>query len=911
MKKKPYIASVNELINYYNTDINNGLTESDVEERLKKHGPNTLPDSKTKSFFSIFLSQFKSPLIYVLLLAAIIAFFLGESRADAYIIVIILTFNAIIGSFLEGRAQNILTSLRKFLSNETQVIRNSDKSRNKNTIIKIENLVPGDIILLAEGDNVPADARIIQANNLKVDESILTGESRAIKKTDENIDKEKEIHDQKNMLFKGTSILSGSGKALVVSTGLATQIGKIHKSISDITSEVPLQNQINKLSNWLIAIAAISCLIIFIAGIYLNQSFTSLLYTIITLFVSAIPEGLPIVVTIVLARGAYQMAKQNMLVKKLPAAEGLGRTDIILLDKTGTLTKNEMTVLKAYSDNKVFTVTGIGYAPKGNILFQEEPISINNNITLELLKDASILLNKSNVQYNEKAKVYNIKGEPLEAAMGVFGEKISNSKDNTKEEYKEVFEIPFDADLRMHIAGFTQEQDPNIYIFSAGAPEYIIKSCYFEQDNQQIKKTLQEFLEEGLRVIALAYIKVPLKDLENINNYKDYISTNLIGKFSFLGLLGIQDSIRENLEPVIEKARESGLKIIMLTGDHKKTAEYVAKETGIISTKAQNKLNSYDFPIIEGSELEKLTDKELTKLLETTTVFARVTPHNKLRIVNLLKDQGNIVAMTGDGVNDAPSLVAASLGIAMGITGTEVTKKAADLVLLDDSLESIISAIEQGRHIFYTLRRVILYLLATNLGEILVILSSVFLSLPLPLMPIQILWLNLVTDGFLDIALIFEPKEPGLLKKHWLKKSQGSRIMDINLFIKIIYMAIPMAIGTIILFLLYLENNDYDKARTIALCTMASFQWINAWNCRSETISIFNKKFFNNIWLILATILVICLQLLAVYVPFMQKYFYTTNLALKDWAIVVLVSSSIFILEELRKYIYSFIKRES
>lgn len=876
-----YKLSISQTASTLKSNIKDGLSNQEVQSRLKFYGLNILPAEKQDSLLVMFFRQFKNPLIYILLFSAVIISFVSNFL-DAIIIGVVLIFNAFMGTIQEGRARKILQSLKSYLSPSCLVIREGSRK-----IIDAAEIVVGDLIVLQEGERVPADARIIAANNLKVDESILTGESSAVLKSNEPLFEDRSIGDQTNMLFSGTYILSGYATALVVATGRETQIGKISKKVETIDSDMPLKRELDYLAHWILMATLLMCFVLFVIGLLLGKTFHELLVILTALFICVIPEGLPVVFTIVLAAGARRMAKQNMLVKRLQAVEGLGRADVILLDKTGTLTRNEMVVMEVVIENSFYKISGEGYFPEGQITLANQKVEVNQIDKFDLVIEGIVLLNQSQVLYLPDLKKFKVKGEPLEAALGVLAQKAGASIEDIKNRYSLIYDKPFDAKSRLHVSIY--KTDNNAIAFVLGAPEAVLKICH---NKNNAESDLNILLEQGLRVIAMAHINLNLEELADITDFEAFIAQNLFGKFNFLAFFGIQDSIRSDVKEVIEKARSSGLNIVMLTGDHKSTAQFVANYTGILHEKDK---------LLEGFSLDAMPDNELIKILPQIKVYSRVSPQEKLRIIELFQKRKHIVAMTGDGINDVPSLAAANLGIAMGISGTDVAKEAADLILLDDSFSSIIAAIEEGRHIFYTLRRVIIYFFATNLGEVLVVLFALLSNLPLPILPAQILWLNLVTDGFLDLALSMEPKEKNLLEKSWLHEAQKKGLIDFNMALKIAYMAAPMAIGSIWLFYQYYQD-DLAKARTITLVTMAVFQWFNAWNCKSERLSIFQGGLLNNKWLIAATLLVFILQVLVVYVDFLQVIFKTVPIALGDWCKIMIICSSILFLEEARKF---------
>ena len=888
---KPYQMSRQEVIKQLNSNVSSGLSQKEFEKRIKKYGHNTLPDEPRESWIRVFLRQFKSPLIYILLLAAILIYFVGHDKLDAFIISGVLLFNAIIGTIQEGRARDILDSLKRYIKSESVVIRDGEK-----LFVDDSQLVPGDIILLLEGERVPADARIIESTNIKVDESVLTGESKPIKKIEGALDnnasgKKIQVYDQHNMVFKGTYILSGAGRAIVTETGLHTQIGKITKVVKGIEEDMPLQRELKSLSRWIVFFILVMCVVIFVIGIFTGEPIRELLVMLTALFICVIPEGLPVVLTLVLVMGAYKLAKRHVLVKRMQAVEGLGQTDVIMIDKTGTLTRNELVVSKIVMEDVEYTVTGVGYFTEGKVSLNGSPIRPEDHERLVLLGKAGCLLNRAEIHYVPATNLFEIKGDPTEASMFVMSRKLGIDKACLEKECNRMYEIPFSSKWKYH-AVFCNMQSKGL-AFISGAPEIIMERS--KNISQEIKNKFHFMLREGLRIVAIAVkefdVRAVPKENDSDEKKHNYFADIVGSDLELLGLLGIQDSTRPEVPNLVRQTRHAGINVVMVTGDHKETALFIAKEVGIY------KEGDY---IIDGNQLHLMSDEELDQKLDSTTVFARVAPEQKLRVVNASKAKGNIVAMTGDGINDAPSLMAANLGIAMGAIGTEVAKQAADIVLLDDSFANIVHAIEYGRHVFYTLRRVVLYFFATNMGEILVILFAIVFALPLPITAAQILWLNIITDGFLDTALATEKMEKDVLRQR--PAGQKYRIIDKTLLIKMMYMALPMGIASTYIFYQYYPF-DIVHARSMTLVTMAMFQWFNAWNCRSETKSVFQLGFFSNKWLLLAIVVVLGLQFFVLHNPVMQRIFDTKPISAAEWGLIFVVSSSIFFIEEIRKLI--------
>lgn len=888
--KKAYQKDIPNILEILQTDPIHGLSDDQVKQRIQKYGLNKLHEQKPYSWLSIFISQFASPLIYILVIAAFLIFLIAEDRIDAFIILGILFFNAIVGTIQEGRTRKILISLKEFIIQESIVIRAGKKLLLPNT-----QLVPGDIIMVQAGQRVPADARIIESNNMRVDEALLTGESGSVYKSNITYHEDTPLADRKNMLYSGTYILSGWARAVVVATGMETEIGAIQKSVQEIQTDVPLAQEMQYLCWWIISFIFITCLLLLSIGLFVGHPFKDLVILLIALFICVIPEGLPVVLTLVLVTGVYRMAKQKVLVKNMQAVEGLGHAQVIVIDKTGTLTRNEMIVSHLFVDGHTIIVSGKGYYAEGSLFLNGKSVVVEPGTDLYLLAQGLRLLNTSTITFVDQRGTFDIKGDPTEAALFIVAQKVTINEQDLAG-YKKIYEIPFDSEYRYHAAFY--EYNGQGIAFIVGSPEAIA---------QRAKKTapdtiVQEFLHDGLRLVVVAIKKfdiklIPVKssDQEQLLFFHTLIDKDLIT----IGLCGIEDSIRPEAISTISKARKAGLQIIMATGDHQRTALSIAKQVGIYKDGDE---------AIDGSELSKMSDAQLEEVIIHATVFSRVTPDQKLRIISALHKRGLTVAMTGDGINDAPSLVAADIGIAMGSIGTEIAKSASDIILLDDSFVNIIHAIEEGRHIIYTLRRVILYFFSTNCAEILILLFTFLLSLInpntsllFPLTAAQILWLNLITDGFLDSALAMEKKEQGLLYQEQWVTQKRLRLIDARMFWLMLFGAIPMALGSLFVFFLY-KPYDIRLARTMTLVTLGMFQWFNAWNCRSRTLSIGQLGLFSNKWLILATLLVALLQLLLLHVPFLQSIFGTQPLTIYQWIFAGVVASSIVILDECRKW---------
>lgn len=906
-----------------------GLTAQQVVESAKTYGTNTLPEAPKTSRFTIFLRQFQSSIIYILLVAATVVYALGET-VDASIILAVLIINAIVGTIQEGKAEDTLAALRNFATTTSTVIRDGAEDSIPDT-----ELVVGDIIVLREGDKVGADARLIQITDLLMDESSLTGESEAVEKILEKIEDTAslatESFKQRNMIFKGTTIQGGFALAVVTAVGVDTVIGNISGELSAITTDVPLKESIKKLSRWIIGVVLLVGVFTFFIGLLKGYSIVSMISVVIAMSVSAIPEGLPITVTLILAAGVYRMGKKNALVKKLQAVEALGHADVIATDKTGTLTMNQMMIQQVFSGGSLYDVSGVGYEPKGTLTkdeVDEQGNKVRTTIDAKLhnellvLGKVSALVSNSPIVYDESKQVWKrVGGDPTESALTAFSQKLGFLKDEILGEMPLIAEVAFSSDTKYHAV--LHKDGIDTFYAVAGAPEVILNNTeqYLKGnthhditigDKEQIEKAIQTMAGQGLRVIALATKRNPPKYAEEVGKLPELV---------FAGLVGISDALREGIFESVQKAQNAGITVVMITGDYVETAKAIAAKAGIY--------REGDIAIT-GDDLASLTEDKLREVLPKVTVFARVTPEHKFKIVQLYRSLGKIIGMTGDGVNDALSLAAADLGIAMGKTGTEVAKEAADIILLDDNFKSIVSAIEEGRYIYHSIKKVITYLLATSIAEVFIIVGALVAGYPLVLQPSQIIWLNFVTDGFLVLALAMEQNfaslgvgrsanskndasgctsegsNAGILKR---PDSKSKSLVTRPMQIRIVITALTMMIGTLAVFVVYLGNSSagdgaagYMKATTMALTVLAIFQWFNAWSCRSEHHSVFKIPLFSNIYLLWSTAVIFVLQLFAVYWAPLQFVLKTVPLRLSDWVVVFAVASSVVVVDEVRKF---------
>ena len=887
-----------------------GLTIDEAEKRLKEYGPNELEEERRLGKLALLLDQLKSPLLFVLYAAALIAYLAGK-LIDVIVIIAVIAINTTVG-FIQGyKAEAALQALKSLAAPEAEVIRSCpEKGTCIEMRVKAREIVPGDIILLEAGDKVPADARIFEAINLEIDESMLTGESTPVRKVVEPLDEDLPVAERKNMAFAGTIVTRGRGKAVVVATGMRTEIGKIAKLIKEAERvETPYEKRAKDLTKKLALFALGAGSFVLLTGLFFRgfEFYETFLFT-LAVMVSAIPEGLPAVLTITLAVGVSRMAKRNAIIRKLPAIDTLGSVTAIVTDKTGTLTTNQQTVRKIFVNGKMIEVTGVGFAPEGSFKVNGITIDPKEDYALRLLLEIAALCNDARLRQHEVDGGYRweVCGDPTEGALVVAAEKAGLNKETLEMQLPRIDEIPFDPKER-YMATFHKSPNGNLRVYVKGAPETILEMCSHillngetrklsPKEKEEILKISTEMAGDGLRVLAMAY---KIVEPDNLETFKEHLKQRL-AKLVFVGLTGMIDPPRPEAKQAIQLCKRAGIKVIMATGDHKLTAEAIARELGIMEPGSK---------VLTGAELDHISDDELDAIIENVPVFARASPVHKYRIVESLRRKGHVVAVTGDGVNDAPALKAAEVGVAMGITGSDVAKEAADMVIADDNFASIVNAVEEGRVIFENIRKVVKYLLSTNTGEIVTILTALifFPQLPLLFKPIQILWVNLVTDGLLVVPLAMEPKEEDVMDKPARKPNE--RIINLDVLFGIIYVSIFMMIGTLYMFIKEWDNGDIVRAQTLAFTTMAMFQVFNAINCRSSTKSAFELGFFTNKYLIIAIAASITLQVSATLLPPLRVALGTTPISIWDWCTIFLISSSAFFADELRKLVRKMIIR--
>jgi Ca2+-transporting ATPase len=882
-----YQFSFSEIKEKLNT-TESGLLDHEAEIRLERYGQNKLAEEDKISKLQILLHQFTSPLIYILMIAAVVTAFLGE-YIDMGVIFVVVILNATIGYFQEYKAEESVRALKKMVVPKARVIRGGKEKE-----IHSENLVPGDIVLLTSGVRVPADLRLFSAVELKIDEAMLTGESIPVDKIIPPINEEGLIPgDQKNMAFMGTIVVSGRAKGVIVETGSSTVLGSIAQEVKEIgTVKAPLQEKINQFAKYIGFIVLGSSVLLFFAGVLVGVTIKEMFMTAVAAAVATIPEGLPIVVTIAMAIGVSRMARHNAVIRRLPAVETLGSTTVIGSDKTGTLTQNEMTVKLLYNGDHTYEFTGSGYDPSGEVLHKGMTVKVNEMPHLQQTLRIGLLCNESDV-YEDDGQ-YKIDGDPTEGALIVAAMKAGLNPEQERDRYQQNAIIPFESE-RGYMATLHSYEGRKL-IFVKGAPEKVVDMCVSNVRDEHLEKKEKlhiatNFAKQGLRVIAFAWKEAP-DDFEELT-CREIEQCDYASGLVFAGFQAMIDPPRPEVIEAIENCKKAGIRVVMITGDHGVTAKAIAQKLGIAENISE---------VLTGKELEDLSDSDLFEKVKTVSVFARVSPQHKLRITQQVKKQGHIVAVTGDGVNDAPALKEAHIGIAMGRSGTDVAKEASDMVLTDDNFASIFNAVKQGRIVFDNIRKVTFFLIPTGIAAILSILGTVFMGIPIPYVPAQLLWINLVTNGLQDVALAFEPGEKGVIHRPPRNPREG--IMSRLLVERTILVSILISAGVVFNFLDALQEGDsIEKARTVAVTTMVFFQFFQAWNSRSEHESVFKINPFGNLFLFYSLIAALLAHLSVIYIPALQWVFRTEPISIHKWLQIIAVAFTVIIVVEIDKWL--------
>lgn len=884
-QEKWFSKSGEDVAKFFETDMIKGLSSEQVEEKRSVYGTNEIVSKNKKSIAKMILEQFQDFMIIILIIAAVISGIVGQSNGegftDSIIILVIVILNAVIGVIQELKAQKSLESLKNLSAPHSKVIREG-----KLQDLESKYLVPGDIVVLETGDYVPADLRLIEAVNLKTQEAALTGESLPVEKTTEKIDKEDiGIGDRLNQAFSSSLVTYGRGKGIVVSIGMQTEVGKIATMLDSVDdSETPLSRRLEALGKTLGIAALVICLVIFAVGSFVHgREIFEMFMTAVSLAVAAIPEGLPAISTIVLSIGVQRMVKRNAIIRTLPSVETLGSATVICSDKTGTLTQNKMTVEKIFYNNEIFGV-------------EEKKYNVDDH--LRLLMNSMILCNDTKV--TKEGEEFKLAGDPTETALVDLGIKLNMLKTTMDDENPRVEEIPFDSERKL--MSTVNNTNQGLFVYTKGGVDEILSKCSkIYLDNQEItlsaeninyiKQVNEEMAKGALRVLAMAYKRVDKVPTRNEMN-------NLESELVYIGMVGMIDPARPEAKEAVEKCKTAGIKPVMITGDHKVTAMAIAKDIGILENESE---------AITGSELEKMPQEELEKNVKNYSVYARVSPEHKVRIVKAWQSQGEVVAMTGDGVNDAPALKTADIGAAMGIVGTDVAKEAADVVLTDDNFATIVSAVEEGRRIYDNILKAVQYLLSSNIGEIIVLfVATMFGWLAEPLLPIHILWINLVTDSLPALALSVDPAEKDIMKR---KARKDKNIFSKGMTFRVIYQGIMVGVLTLLAFCIgcrfdfaSLANPEVAMtAQTMAFAVLAMSELVHAYNVRSNKESIFKLKFKTNMVLVLATLVSLLLMIVVLGIPALQGMFEVAELSLTNWIWVILLSLAPLTIVEIMK----------
>jgi len=898
-----HFKHIDHLAGELETHVENGLTPEQAKERLQKFGPNELQEKPRPGFLALLFNQFNNFLVIILIVAAIISLLLGE-YIDATAIIVIVALNAVVGVIQESKAEAALAALKKMSAPNAQVMRGG-----RQITIASRELVRGDIVLVEAGNYIPADMRLVESVNLKVEEASLTGESVPVEKAANVVlDKDIPIGDRKNTAFMSTMVTYGRGKGLVTATGMHTQIGLIAEMIQSFEDEAtPLQMKLDQLAKTLGIVCLAICGAIFVYGVFMDTNFrmvlnegplayltaekktiVELFMTAVSLAIAAVPEGLPAVVTICLALGMQRMIRRHVLIRKLPAVETLGCTTVICSDKTGTLTQNEMTVVQGWVSGKRFNVSGEGYSPIGKFSAGGQPLNPNENPSISLLCHGSALCNDAKLEESgeEKGeKTWKLIGDPTEGALVVIAAKSGVWRKELEKTIPRVQEIPFDSDRKRMTTIHELKGSPSFpfecprtVAFVKGAPDFILDICDSIVENgkpipltpdkrKEILSVNQDMGRQALRVLGVAF-----RPLDGVP--AQCTPDNVEKSLTFVGLLGMIDPARPEVKDAVKIAQRAGLKTVMVTGDYKDTAEAIAREIGILVPGGK---------VLTGAELDTMSDAELAKVIGEVNVCCRVSPAHKTKIVEAFKSAGHVVAMTGDGVNDAPALKRASIGVAMGITGTDVSKETADMVLTDDNYASIVAAIEEGRVIYSNIRKFVYYLISCNIGEILIIFLAMLFGWPLPLRPVQLLMLNLVTDGAPALALGMEKGDPDIMKLP--PRPTKEPVINWEMQIGTVVQAIVMTAAVLMAYYwaLKMYPQDLPRAQTIAFVTLCVSELLRAFTARSEHYSMFAIGFFSNKWMFWANGASLLIVLIAVYVPILNPFFDTVPLSVSDW----------------------------
>jgi magnesium-transporting ATPase (P-type) len=891
--KSWHTESVKTVFELLDTNLS-GLSVEEAGNRLAKHGPNRLPETRVRGPLVRFFYQFQNMLIYVLIAASAVTAMLRH-WVDASVILAVVFINAAIGFIQEGKAENALRAIRQMLSPNAMVLRNG-----KQITITAEELVPGDVVLLQSGDKVPADLRLIRVKGLQIQEAVLTGESIAIEKITDPVAQEAIIGDRRCLAYSGTLVTHGQGTGVVIATGAQTEIGHISTMVSEVESlTTPLLRQMAQFGRWLtLAILGIAIITFVFGSLVRDYAVAEMFLAAVSLAVAAIPEGLPAIMTITLAIGVQRMARRNAIIRKLPAVETLGAVSVICSDKTGTLTRNEMTVRMIATTSSLFELSGTGYDPHGSIYLLDMPVFPEERpLLLEAIR-AAVLCNDASLEHKDAE--WLVYGDPMEGALLVSGMKAGLDIEAEAKQYPRNDLIPFESEHRF-MATLHHSHTGDAFIFLKGAPEQLLEMCDQQKtvngdqpvDRDYWLNRIEEMAQQGQRVLAIAVKPVNHEQIEL--KFSD-VENGLI----MLGMFGLIDPPREEAIEAIKTCGEAGIRVKMITGDHGATARAIARQLKLVNTS----------DVLTGHELNLMSEDELRQRVLDVDVYARVNPEHKLLLVRLMQELGFIVAMTGDGVNDAPALKRADVGTAMGLNGTEAAKEAAEMVLADDNFASIAHAVEEGRTVYDNLKKAILFILPTNGGEALIILAAILFGFhQLPLTPVQILWVNMVTAVTLALSLAFEPPEQNIMRRH--PRDAHEPMLSSYLIWRIVFVSVILMSGTFGLYIWEMERGmSIEHARTVAVNTLVMFEIFYLFNSRYVKASIFSwAGLTGNRYILIAISILIIFQLGFTYLEPMQILFGTASIDLNMWLRITLVSSSVLFLVEIEKYVVRRVER--
>ncbi|MFF2445906.1 calcium-translocating P-type ATPase, SERCA-type [Neobacillus sp. NPDC058068] len=860
------------------TDFSSGLLQEEVEKRIKQHGLNELDEGEKQSALLLFFSQFKDFMVLVLLAATLISGLLGE-YIDAIAIIAIVIINGCLGFYQERRAEKSLQALKELSAPYVSVMREGKWLK-----IPSKEIVIGDILKFTSGDRIGADVRVVESKSLEIEESALTGESVPVSKhIDCLTNPNPGIGDMENIAFMGTMITRGSGVGVVIATGMKTAMGQIADLLQNAESQdTPLQRRLEQLGKILITVALLLTVLVVVVGVLRGHEIYEMFLAGVSLAVAAIPEGLPAIVTVALSLGVQKMIKKNAIVRKLPAVETLGCASVICSDKTGTMTQNKMTVTHLWSGGQTWTVDGVGYQPQGNFYRNKEKVNPKDEKTLQQMLLFGMLCNHSDLVMKDEDFILD--GDPTEGALLVSAMKAGFDRKTLLKEFTIINEFPFDSARKM-MSIHVKDKQGRHFIVTKGAPDVILgisESILWDERtqflNKQTKIKVQDAIDglaaRALRTIAVAFKPIPANTIILSEHEAEK-------KLTLIGVQGMIDPPRPEVKDAVKECKDAGIKTVMITGDHVITAKAIAAQLGILTSKSK---------VLDGKALANMSVEELEDVVNDVAVFARVSPEHKLKIVKALQNRGHIVAMTGDGVNDAPAIKAADIGVAMGITGTDVAKEASSLILLDDNFATIKAAITEGRNIYENIRKFVRYLLASNVGEILVMLFAMLLALPLPLVPIQILWVNLVTDGLPAMALGLDRPEEDVMKRRPRSPNEG--VFSRGLGWKVVSRGFLIGVVTLLAFMIVYHNDTSQLAyaQTVAFATLVMAQLIHVFDCRSEK-SVLSRNPFGNQYLVWAVLSSLALMFVVIYYPPLQPVFHTLPIAAKDWLLIGGLSS--------------------